>query len=171
MENIKAFFLDLKNHNTLTFKSLIIVLMLSLTVIPLSYAIFRNLIFVDGTLASAIWDVTLVQNGIDNDLTIVPGTSDATYTLNVKSLSEVDVKYSITLSNLPTGIEVSIDGVTFPPVSNGTVTFTNAGTILYSVGGSTNTHTLTFRGTNEAALVNNQAVTVNVVAEQIIHSY
>jgi hypothetical protein len=170
MENIKAFLLDLKNPNTITFKSLIIVLMLSLTVIPLSYAIFRNLIFVDGTLASAVWDVTLVQNGISNDLTVVPGSSNATYTLNVKSLSEVDVKYSITLSNLPTGVEASIDGVTFPPVSNGTVTFTNAGTILYSAGGSTNSHTLTFRGTNEATTVDSQAVTVNVVAEQMINS-
>lgn len=170
MENIKTFLLNLKNPNTMTFKSLIIVLMISLTVIPLSYAIFRNIVSIDGTLASAIWDVTLVQNGIDNDLIVVPGSSDATYTLNIKSLSEVDVKYSITLSNLPTGIEASIDGVTFPPVSNGTVTFVNAGTILYSAGGSTNTHTLTFRGTNEATLVNSQAVTVNVVVEQMINS-
>jgi hypothetical protein len=170
MENIKTFLLNLKNPNTMTFKSLIIVLMLSLTVIPLSYAIFKNIVFVDGTLATAIWNVTLVQDGIDNDLTVVPGAADATYTLNIKSLSEVDVKYSITLSNLPTGIEASIDGVTFPPVSNGTVTFKNAGTILYSAGGSTNTHTLTFRGTNESTLVNSQAVTVNVVAEQIINN-
>ena len=97
MENIKTFLLNLKNPNTMTFKSLIIVLMLSLTVIPLSYAIFKNIVFVDGTLATAIWNVTLVQDGIDNDLTVVPGSSDATYTLNIKSLSEVDVKYSITL--------------------------------------------------------------------------
>lgn len=170
MENIKTFLLNLKNPNTMTSKSLIIVLMLSLTVIPLSYAIFKNIVFVDGTLATAIWNVTLVQDGIDNDLTVVPGSSDATYTLNIKSLSEVDVKYSITLSNLPTGIEASIDGVTFPPVSNGTVTFVNAGTILYSAGDSTSTHTLTFRGTSEATLVNSQAVTVNVVAEQIINN-
>lgn len=170
MENIKTFLLNLKNPNTMTFKSLIIVLMLSLTVIPLSYAIFKNILFVDETLATAIWNVTLVQDGIDNDLTVVPGASDATYTLNIKSLSEVDVKYSITLSNLPTGIEASIDGVTFPPVSNGTVTFKNAGTILYSAGDSTSTHTLTFRGTNEATIVDSQAVTVNVVVEQMINS-
>ncbi len=161
---------NLKKHKTIAVKIAIVVLMLSFTIIPLSYAIYRNYVLVDGTIASAIWNVTLVQNDGDNNLTVIPEASTATYTLNVRSLSEVDVKYSITLSNLPAGIEVSIDGENFPPVSNGTVTFDNAGIIFYSSGGRTNSHTLTFRGTNGAAIVNSQAVTIDVVAEQIISS-
>ena len=148
-------------------ETIVILFVLVIFLVPTSVAILKRRANSNSSLASAAWAVTLEQNGVDNDLTVVPGTSNDTYTLNVKSLSEVDVKYSIVLSNLPSGIEASIDGVTFPPVSNGTVTFYNAGTILYSSGEKTNTHTLTFRGTSVATPINNHAVTVKVVAEQM----
>ena len=99
----------------------------------------------------------------------MPGVTDTTYTLNVKSLSEVDVKYDIVISNLPTGIEVSLNGVDFYQASNGRIVINNAGIILYS-GSRTNTHTLTFRGVSGASFVNNQEVTINVVAEQLTTS-
>ena len=148
-------------------KTVIILFVLAIFLIPTSIAIFKRQAFSNSSMKSAAWIVTLEQNGVDNDLTIVPETSNDTYTLKVKSLSEVDVKYSVVLSNLPTGVEASIDGENYPPVSNGTVTFNNAGTILYSSGEKTNTHTITFRGTTGATPINNQVVRVNVVAEQL----
>ncbi len=148
-------------------KTVVILFALAIFLVPTTVAILKRQTTSNTSLASASWAVTLEQTGIDNNLTVVPETSNATYTLKVKSLSEVDIKYSIVLSNLPTGIEASIDGETYPPVSNGTVTFNNAGTILYSSGKKTNTHTITFRGTTGATPINNQVVKVNVVAEQL----
>ena len=71
---------------------------------------------------------------------------------------------------MPTGVELSLNGVDFVPESNGTITFSNAGTILYSPTGGTNSHTLTFRGTNSSSFVNNKRVDINVIAEQIMSS-
>lgn len=144
----------------------IILFILAVSLIPTSVAIYKRQADSHSLMASAAWTVSLEQTGVNNNLTVVPGSANATYTLNIKSLSEVDVNYSIVISNLPSGVDVSIDGVTFPPVSNGTVTFSNAGTILYSSSNRINSHTLTFRGANGATLVNNQVVTINVLAEQ-----
>ncbi len=166
MERIKSLLFELKEQKNRTFKVLIVAGLILFILIPLSYALLRNSTFASGNLVTAIWNVTLEQTGVNNNLTVVPENANATYTLNVKSLSEVDVNYSIVVSNLPSGVDVSIDGVTFPPVSNGTVTFSNAGTILYSSNDRINSHTLTFRGASGATLVNNQAVTINVLAEQ-----
>ena len=139
--------------------------------VPSTYAIYRNDNTTTGDIASAEWNVTLEQSGVNNNLTVVPGVANATYTLNVRSLSQVDVKYDVVLTNLPSGVEVAIgDGssLTFQPASNGTITFTNVGTILHNAANKTNSHTLTFRGTNGATYVNNQTVTVSVTVQEIL---
>ena len=147
--------------------TVVILFAIAVFLIPTSVAIFVRRGGGSASLVSATWNVTLEQTGVNNNLTVVPETATATYTLNVKSLSEVDVKYSIVIGNLPTGIEVSLNGVDFSQASNGTITFNNAGTILYSAQNRTNTHTLTFRGATGASVVSNQAVTINVIAEQM----
>lgn len=152
------------------FNIIFALVMLSIFLIPTSFAIYKSQVSSLSSIVSAEWSVSLEQNGVDSDLTVIPGISTDTYTLNIKSLSEVDVKYSIVISNLPTGVEVSLNGVDFVPESNGTITFSNAGTILYSPTGGTNSHTLTFRGTNSSSFVNNKRVDINVIAEQIMSS-
>jgi len=119
----------------------------------------------------AVWDVTLEQTGVDNNLMVVPEVSDATYTLNVKSLSEVDIIYDVIISNLPSGIEASLDGVNFSQSTNGAITFTNAGNIPYnSVNNGMDSKTITFRGVSGAAIVNNQTVIVDVIVKQAVSS-
>ena len=134
-----------------------------------SYAIFKNSASSESGITTADWIVSLEQQGIDNNVRVVPGIENGTYTLKVKSLSLVDVKYDIVISNLPSGTDVSIDGVNYPTVSNGTVTIPNAGTILYSAQEKTNTHTLTFRGASNATPVNNQEVTIDVNISQLLN--
>lgn len=141
---------------------------LAFFLVPTSFAVFKSFASGNFALLSAEWSVSLEQNGVNSNLVVVPGVATTTYTLNVKSLSQVDVKYSIVLGNLPSGVEVSIDGVNFLQPSNGTVTFTNAGTILYSAANKVNSHSITFRGTSGASFVNNQTVTVDVIVEQMI---
>lgn len=151
-------------------KSIILLFVFTFFLIPASFAIYKSQAVGNSALVSAIWNVTLEQTGVNNNLTVVTGGSNITYTLNVKSLSEVDVKYNVVLSNLPAGVDASLNGVDFPPVSNGTVTFNNAGTILYNSQNKTNTHTITLRAANNATIVSNQVVAVNVIAEQLVTS-
>ena len=156
----------MKGSEDMNRKIIILFMILSFFLIPVSFAICKSQAIGDSSLAAAQWNVTLEQTGVNNNITVVPGVSTTTYTLNIKSLSEVNVKYSIILGNIPSGIEVSLNGEDFYPPSSGTITFSNAGTILYSSQNKTNTHTLTFRGNNGATAVNNQTITVNVIAEQ-----
>ena len=145
-----------------------LIILLSFFVVPFTFTLYRESIMASGSLVAAEWSVTLEQNGVNNSLIVVPEVATATYTLNVKSLSQVDVKYNIVVSGLPSGIDVSLNGVDYPTVTSGTVTFTNAGTILGTATDRINTHTLTFRGANGATFVNNQTITVNVYAEQLL---
>ncbi len=118
----------------------------------------------------AEWNVTLEQNGIVNSLTIIPGMRTDSYTLNVKSLSEVDIKYDVIISNLPSGVNVTIDNKNPDLTSANTLTFNNVGTILYNTNDNRNTHTLVFTATNNATFVNNQNVSINVIAKQMLPS-
>ena len=148
-----------------------ILFILAIFIVRSSFALFRGSLATSSAASIATWNVTLEQNGVNNNLTIVPQTVNATYTLNVKSQSDVDIKYDVILSNLSAGIEASLDGTNFTPANNGTITFAYAGTILYNAGNNgIDTKTITIRGASGATPVNNRVVTVNVVAKQIVGS-
>ena len=147
-----------------------ILFILAVFIVRSSFALFRGSLATSSAANIAEWNVTLEQSGVNNNLQVIPGLATATYTLNVKSLSDVDIKYDVVLTNLPSGIEASIDGTNFTLANNGTVTFTNVGTIPYNSNDGIDTKTITLRGVNGATPVNNQTVTINVVAKQIIGS-
>lgn len=146
----------------------IIAILLLLFLARSTFSIFRNGSEINGNVPLAEWSVSLEQTGVNNSLTIIPGGTNANYTLNVKSLSEVDVVYTVVISNLPSGVEVSLDSGTFVAESNGTVTFTDAGTILYTAQNRTNSHTLTFKATTNASIVSNRTVNIDVIASQVL---
>ena len=133
-----------------------------------TYAIYRGFISIGGTLASSDWSVSLNQQGVENHLLIVQGGATDTYTLNVTSESEVDVVYSIVISNLPSGVSISLDGGEAIPQSNNQVIISNAGTILYQDQERTKTHELTFIAAAGATLVTNQQVSIDVVMRQYL---
>lgn len=146
------------------------ILVLSFFLVPASYALYRS-VGNNGSLAIADWNVTLEQTGVEDYISVRAGdpTSTATYTVNVKSLSEVDIVYTITITDLPSGTSVELDNSgTFVPESSGTVTFANAGTILYSDVSRTKSHTLTFKAASGATQVSHQEVNVNVTARQTL---
>ena len=149
----------------------VILFILVVFIVRSTSSLFRGSLAGTTAATAAEWDVTLEQSGVNRNLTVVPGLSTATYTLNVKSLSDVDMKYDVILSNLPSGIEASIDGTNFTLVNNGKITFSNVGIIPYNAtNGGIDTKTITLRGVNGATAANNQLVTVNVVAKQIVGS-
>ena len=149
-------------------KLIILVVILSFFVIPFSFAVYRVATNSSGDLISANWSVSLNQQGVNNYLSVIPDSYNAGYTLNVTSNSKVDVVYTVIISNLPAGIEVSFDGGSFRSQSNNTITFTDIGSILYSDSVKTKTHTLTFRALTGSTLINNREVDVDVTFRQIM---
>ena len=146
----------------------IVILIIMLFVVPKTLSLFKSNTQISGDLNLAEWNVSLVETGANTSLTVVPGTSNATYAVSVRSLSEVDVEYDIIITNLPAGVEVSLDNGSFQTQANNTITFANAGTILYSDSLKTKSHTLTFRAASGTAAVNNQTVNINVIVQQAL---
>lgn len=150
---------------------IIISILVILFIIPMSYAIYRSYNTGDVTIATASWNVSLNQNNVNNNLTIIPGTHNDTYTLNVTNNSEVDVNYTVVISNLSPGVEVSFDNGTFQQQDvNNTITFTDVGSILYTDTNKTKSHTLTFKANTGATLVTDREVDIDVTIKQIIPS-
>ena len=135
--------------------------------IPSSLGIYKKTTVTSGSLTAAKWDVSLNQNGISGNVTATIGNANgASYTLKLVNGSEVDVNYSITISNIPNGVDVMINGGSYLTPQNGTVTISNAGTINYSSSPVEVTRTLTFRANNGASTINNQQVTIDVDFKQ-----
>ncbi len=147
---------------------IVIMLYLLLTFcIPSSLGIYKKSTVTNSSLTAAKWDVSLNQNGINGNVTATIGNANgASYTLKLVNGSDVDVTYSITISNIPSGVVVMINGGSYLTPQNGTVTISNAGTINYSSSPVEVTRTLTFKANNGAATVNNQQVTINVDFKQ-----
>ena len=147
---------------------IVIMLYLLLTFcIPSSLGIYKKSTVTNSSLTAARWNVSLNQNGISDSVTATIGNANgASYTLKLVNGSEVDVTYSITISNIPSGVVVMINGGSYLTPQNGTVTISNAGTINYSSSPVEVTRTLTFKANNGAATVNNQPVTIDVDFKQ-----
>ena len=136
--------------------------------IPLSVAVFKITAGTSETFTAAVWNVSLNQTGIDNNVTLTVGEDTEEYTLKVRSNSEVDAVYTIEVGNIPSGVEVKLDSGSYVTPTNNKVTFTNAGTILYSSNNKENTHTLTFKSSSGVTPVSNQSVTVDVTIQQVL---
>ena len=132
-----------------------------------TFAIFRKSGSATGTLTAATWSVTRSQSQSGDSIDLTPGVATDNYTLTVQSQSEVNITYSIIISNLPTGVEVDIDNSgNYRQASSGTITISPAGTINYNDSTKIKTHTLTFRATSGASLVTAQEIDIDVEFKQ-----
>lgn len=132
--------------------------------IPSSLGIYRGTNSTASSVDAAIWQVSLNQNGISGNVSVTEGSSNgADYVLKLVSDSEVDVAYSITVSNIPSGVVVKLNGdSSYTTPTNGTATFTNAGVINYTGQSEEVTRTLTFKANGGTSSVSNQQVTIDV---------
>ena len=149
-------------------KKKIIVLLIfvaSLICIPPTLSLFRRKANSTGLIDAAKWYVALNQDGISNNVVALTGSTNGVYTLKIVSESEVDTAYSITVSGIPSGVDVALnnyDNGAFKTPLNGIVTFDNAGVIDYTGLREEVLRTLTFRASSSATLVENQPVNVKV---------
>ena len=116
---------------------------------------------------TAIWSVSRNHSSSSDSLDLIKGQGGDDYTLTVESASEVDVTYSVIISDLPAGVEVDLDGVTYPQ-SNNVIRIDDIDIIYYSDQDKTRTHTLTFRATNSATVVSDQEIDIDVEFSQVI---
>jgi hypothetical protein len=153
-------------HNKNIELIVLVYLLLSFCV-PSTLGIYKNSATSTQSLSTSSWDVSLNQANISPNVTATIGQANgSTYTLKLVNDSEVNVSYSITISNIPSNVDVMINGGSYLTPTNGTVTIPNAGTINYTGSPVEVTRTLTFRANNGASLVNNQQVTIDVDFKQ-----
>ena len=147
----------------------LLIYLLAVFCIPSSLGIFKRAASASSSVTAATWSVELDQTGISPNVTTTIGDANGTnYTLRLVNNSEVDVTYSITISNIPSGVDVKINGGSYQTPTNGTVTINNAGTINYTGSPEEVTRTLTFKANSGATVVNAQQVTIDVDFKQTI---
>ena len=155
-------------RNKLLQKKSIVIILVLMFMIPTTYAVFKDKVLGNSSLTLAKWNVTLNQSNVNNSLSIVPEPNEmtASYTVNINSISEVSIIYSIVVDNLPSGVSVSLDGVNYEPEDNHKVVFSNIGTIPYNDATKERQHTLFFKATSNATYVDDSEVSVNVEVRQ-----
>lgn len=155
--------------NNLVVICLVIAIVMVL-VIPFSKAVFKSLGNSTSTIATADWDVSLNQTGLSDEVVLTSGVDTQTYTLKVRSNSEVNVEYAIEIGNVPSGVKIKLDERANyeSPDENNVVRFSDAGTILYSSEEKENTHVLTFTSEVGTSAVADRQLTVKVIVQQEI---
>ena len=129
-----------------------------------SYARYRNMSSSNSSNIIANWEVSATSN--NNSVDVVAGSLTDTYELTVNNESDVEVKYSIQLSNLPNDIQVKLDDGEYQTPVDNNITFTNAGQLDYNETTSRN-HILTFSSSINTNEVVNQNIEIGVVFEQL----
>ena len=139
------------------------------------YLIFASLYFSVNTLAKytgtvsgtgetqvAKWEVSATPNS-NSPMNIIAGNDTDSYKITVTSTSEVGCSYSISLSNVPTGVIVKLDDK--DPVTVGAdkkVTFTNCGEFSANTQGQQRIHTLELKAGIDITPVSNNEMNVDV---------
>ena len=143
--------------------------LLVFAIVATTLAIFRSSASTNGSIRAATWSISRSQSGSGDSLEVIPGLANDVYNLTVTSWSEVDVTYTVIIRNLPAGVEVSLDNGAFQTPTSGTVTLSNAQTVInYNDAVKTKNHTLTFRAISGAQVVSEQEIDIDVEFKQTL---
>lgn len=147
-------------------KKIIILLIIPFCfVTSITYSLYKNSTSGTASIGAATFSVSMTGN--ENAVSIIEGNSTFEETVTVRNDSEVDVTYSIIISNLPTGVQVSLDNEEYVTETNNKIIFEDAGTVLY--GASPVSHSLRFNAPLTVDEVSNQSIDVNVEFKQVLN--
>ena len=119
-----------------------------------------------GNATVAKWSVSMDTSDNESDtLQVTVGNNTQTYNLTIESTSDTKALYSIVLSDLPNGLEVSLDGVNFVTAVNNEVTFDNVGYINANAQNKEVNHTLTFKAGIDSGIVDSD-INIDVIFKQ-----
>ena len=151
-------------------KRVIICSILIVVIVANSYLLAKYRSSFSGSDSSSIAKWNVSYDDTDNatkEVNLVFGNqSIEQYTLKVTSISEVSSKYSIILSNVPSELEVSLDGGTYATPTNNRIVFSNVGSFSVSDINMTHTHTLRFNAPLNANIGSTNYVDIDIKFEQ-----
>lgn len=118
-----------------------------------------------GTKPIAKWQVSVdTQDNPSDIIDLISDNTPQNYILKVISESHVGVNYTVTLSNVPSELEVSIDNGTYQTPTNNQIQFT--GTMNATSQQAYNTHTISFRAPIGSTIAATTTININVDFEQ-----
>lgn len=138
------------------------VFIILLVSIPLTVSKYQSSANANATSRVAVFDVgiTPISAPTTIDLEIGNNQSYGEYTFSVRNTSEVTIAYSIAVQNLPTNVDIYLDGV-----------HKATGESLIEVGSldiqASATHTLRFIANANAIAIDTQVVSISIYAEQV----
>lgn len=121
-----------------------------------------------GTKGIAKWDVQLDTSTSSNVINLISGnsTNQQNYILSITSQSEVGVDCSLSVTNLPTGIQLSIDNQATFTESNNTIYVSNFSYFNANDQNSTKNYILTFIAPIDVSAISNQQIGIDVSCKQ-----
>ena len=156
--------------NNIINKKSIIIILFALIIFSNSYLLAKYTSILNGSSNSSIakWSVSYDTNDNDGDvLSLISGNSTKDYIIKVTSTSEVSANYSIILTNVPSEMEVKIDGGTYRLPINNTISFENVNSFGASDVNTTHTHRLIFNAPIDSNIASSTQVGINVIFNQI----
>ena len=156
--------------NNIINKKSIIIILFALIIFSNSYLLAKYTSILNGSSNSSIakWSVSYDTNDNDGDvLSLISGNSTKDYIIKVTSTSEVFANYSIILTNVPSEMEVKIDGGTYRLPINNTISFENVNSFGASDVNTTHTHRLIFNAPIDSNIASSTQVGINVMFNQI----
>ena len=139
---------------------LIVILLAVLVSIPNALSMYKSNARANFGISVARWSVSS-QSDSDN-ISFISGNGVSSYNLTVTSTSDVSVKYSIELSDIPNGVLVKLDDGDYQTPVHGKVKFTDVSTLLMN--NDQNSHVLTF--TAPVGVTANNDMSIDVIFEQ-----
>ena len=116
----------------------------------------------------AKFDVSIsTSDNASDTLNMLSGTTEATYIVKVTSRSEVTSTYEIVLSNVPNGLQVSLDNGTYQTPVNSTVTFSgiNCSGCSFDLNSNVTEHTHTLKFFDPLSSSNSGTNSINIDVE------
>ncbi len=144
---------------------IICLILFSLFMVSFSSAKYTTVVEGIKSALTAAWNV--VTGADKEEISMVCGGDDQTYTLTVTTDSQVSCSYSIKLRNVPNDINVKLDTGDFVAPTQNVVLFEDVGTFLLTDEEKTRDHVLTFNVPLESEVITDRLIDVDVIYKQI----
>lgn len=139
----------MKKGNAFKYSGFPILLLICIIILTIVFIINTSAKYtsnIDGNSNASIakWNVIAAPVTANNTIDVVVGNSAVDYSIRVTNNSQVSCNYTITISNVPNGLRISLDGGTEQLPVNNVVTFANAGSFIVGSATQERIHQLSF---------------------------
>ena len=161
----------MKKGNAFTHSGFAILLLICVATLTIVFIIntsakYTSNIQGDSSGSVASWNIVVTPVTASNTLNVVVGNNAVDYSIRVTNNSQVSCSYTITVSNVPNGLKVSLDDGTEQLPVNNVVTFENVGSFIIGSATQERTHKLSFSADLNTNSFNDD-IDINVTFTQI----